>query len=92
MDKVVSSGYRMECALGGAQVRAGEVGVVRCPRKLVIGSPQPVIFQHELGGGRTGSAWKDRAQQRPGRNPRRLGPQAPLGGLENKALGRQGAL
>ena len=58
------------------------------PRKLVIGSQQRVIFQHRLGGGR----WKDRAQQRQGRRPRRLGPQAPLRGLENGALGRQGIL
>lgn len=41
----------MERALGAAQVPAGEVGVVRRPRKLVIGSPKPVIFQRGLGGG-----------------------------------------
>lgn len=81
----------MERALGAAQVLAGEVGVVRRPRKLVIGSPKPVIFQRGLGRGEgewTGGAWKDRAQQRPGRNLRRLVSQAPLGGLENRPLGR----
>lgn len=91
MDKVVSSEHRMERALGAAQVLAGEVGVVRRPRKLVIGSPKPVIFQRGLGRGEgewTGGAWKDRAQQRPGRNLRRLVSQAPLGGLENRPLGR----
>lgn len=95
MDKVVSSEHRMERALGAAQVPAGEVGVVRRPRKLVIGSPKPVIFQRGLGrreGGWTGGAWKDRAQQRPGRNLRQLGPQAPLGGLENRPSGCGGGV
>lgn len=41
-------------------------------------------------GGWTGGAWKDRAQQRPGRNLRQLGPQAPLGGLENRPLRGRG--
>ena len=85
----------MERALGAAQVPAGEVGVVRRPRKLVIGSPKPVIFQRGLvrrEGGWTGGAWKDRAQQRPGRNLRQLGPQAPLGGLENRPSGCGGGV
>lgn len=34
VDKVVSWGYRVERAFGGAQVRAGELDEVRFPRKL----------------------------------------------------------
>lgn len=53
MGKVVRSEYRVERALGGAQVQAGVLDVVRFPQeaRLITGSPQRVIFQRGLGGG-----------------------------------------
>lgn len=43
--KVVSWEYRVERALGGAQVQAGELDVVRFPQEAVLtGSPQAGDF------------------------------------------------